>query len=117
MSLLLVGYAFGLPAFLPGLGAFVPPIETIEDLWAGIDPRALPLEIEVIKSWDEGDVHLEMLYFTGRFSKAKNTDFWIPWSAQNSLQKVAGGFAYSWRGDKPQIWNGPVSGLNGDSSV
>ena len=73
MSLLLVGYAFGLPAFSPGLVAFVPPIETIEDLWAGIDPRALPLEIEVIKSWDEGDVHLEMLYFTGEVFEGEKT--------------------------------------------
>lgn len=38
---------------------------TIEQLWAGFDARAVPLEVEVVKAWDEGDVHLETVYFTG----------------------------------------------------
>ncbi len=42
-----------------------PRIETIADLWAGFDPRALPLDVEVVKAWDEGETHLEMVYFTG----------------------------------------------------
>ena len=25
----------------------------------------MPLDVEVVKAWDEGDVHLEMVYFTG----------------------------------------------------
>ena len=41
------------------------PITTIERLWAGFDPRAVPLDVEVVKAWDEGDVHLETVYFTG----------------------------------------------------
>src|SRR5262245_31092825 len=41
------------------------PITTIEGLWAGFDPRALPLDVEVVKAWDEGDVRLETVYFTG----------------------------------------------------
>src|SRR6478752_10892717 len=40
-------------------------ITTIERLWAGFDPRAVPLDVEVVKAWDEGDVHLETVYFTG----------------------------------------------------
>src|SRR5262245_15115478 len=40
-------------------------METIEDLWAGFDPRELPLETEVIKSWEEGDIHLDTVYFNG----------------------------------------------------
>src|SRR3954452_24278899 len=40
-------------------------IATIEQLWAGFDPRAEPLDVEVVKSRDEGDVHLETVYFTG----------------------------------------------------
>ncbi len=48
-------------------------IETIEDLWAGFDPRALPLETEVLKSWDEDDLHFEMFYFTGEEFEGKKT--------------------------------------------
>ena len=35
------------------------------ELWAGYNPRVEPLEIEIAKSWDEGGVHFEQLYFTG----------------------------------------------------
>src|SRR5262245_5191467 len=42
-----------------------PTITTIEALWAGFDPRALPLDVEVVKAWAEGDVRLETVYFTG----------------------------------------------------
>src|SRR3954467_5651868 len=40
-------------------------IATVGQLWAGFDPRAVPLDVEVVKAWDEGDVHLEKVYFTG----------------------------------------------------
>jgi dienelactone hydrolase len=46
---------------------------TIDDLWSGFDPRALPLEVEVIKAWDEGDVHLETIYFTGEVFEGEKT--------------------------------------------
>jgi dienelactone hydrolase len=48
-------------------------IETVEALWAGFDPRRDPLEIEVVKAWDEGDVHLEMVYFTGETFEGEKT--------------------------------------------
>ena len=41
------------------------PIATIDDLWLGFDPRSVPLDVEVLKSWEEDDVHLESFYFTG----------------------------------------------------
>src|SRR4051812_25256025 len=41
------------------------PIATIAQLWSGFDPRAVPLDVEVVRAWDEGDVHLETVYFTG----------------------------------------------------
>src|SRR5437764_14244257 len=41
------------------------PFSTIEGLWAGFDPRAVPLDVEVVKAWDEGKIHLETVYFTG----------------------------------------------------
>src|SRR3954454_124415 len=40
-------------------------IATVGQLWAGFDPRAVPLDVEVVKAWDEGDVHLETVYFIG----------------------------------------------------
>lgn len=42
-----------------------PTIRTSAELWAGYDPRAEPLEIQVAKSWDEGAIHIDQLYFTG----------------------------------------------------
>ncbi len=42
-----------------------PPITNARALWAGFDPRAQPLEIEVAKTWDEGPLRIEQLYFTG----------------------------------------------------
>jgi hypothetical protein len=44
------------------------PFSTAQELWADFDPRRDPLEIEIAKSWDEGAVHLEQLYFTGETS-------------------------------------------------
>jgi dienelactone hydrolase len=48
-------------------------IDSIDKLWDGFDPRALPLEVEVIKAWDEGDVHLETIYFTGEIFEGEKT--------------------------------------------
>src|SRR5678815_4104533 len=48
-------------------------IDSIDKLWDGFDPRALPLEIEIIKAWDEGDVHLESIYFTGEIFEGEKT--------------------------------------------
>ena len=31
---------------------------SIDELWAGFDPHALPFEIETIKAWDEDGIHL-----------------------------------------------------------
>ncbi|MGB9619664.1 MAG: alpha/beta hydrolase family protein, partial [Armatimonadota bacterium] len=39
--------------------------ETMEDVWRGYDPEALPLEIEVVKSWQEDGCWFEKLRFTG----------------------------------------------------
>ncbi len=46
---------------------------TIDDLWAGFDPHALPLEVETIKAWDEDDIHLETIYFTGEVFEGEKT--------------------------------------------
>lgn len=60
-------------AALLGLGAGTrafgdPGITTPEDLWRGYDPEALPLEIETIRSWEEGDLVFQSLRFTGEIA-------------------------------------------------
>lgn len=47
--------------------------QSIDELWAGYDPRALPLEFELVKAWDEGDIHLETIYFTGEIFEGEKT--------------------------------------------
>ena len=49
------------------------PIDTLEALWAGFDPRREPLDIEVLKESDEDGVHLEMVYFTGEVFEGEKT--------------------------------------------
>ena len=48
-------------------------IDSIDKLWEGFDPRALPMEVAVVKAWDEGDVHFEMVYFTGEIFEGEKT--------------------------------------------
>lgn len=46
--------------------------KTFEQLWAGYDPRAEPLEIEVIREWEEDDVVLRIVrYRIGIFKGQK----------------------------------------------
>jgi len=56
--------SFLLFALHPGDGGAAAPINSIAELWAGVDPRRDPLEIEIIKSADEGEIHIDQLYFT-----------------------------------------------------
>ena len=37
--------------------------KNFEEMWAGFDPRAEPLEVETLKQWDEGDVLLQIVRF------------------------------------------------------
>ncbi|HEY2838721.1 MAG TPA: acetylxylan esterase, partial [Pirellulales bacterium] len=50
-----------------------PEINTIDELWAGYDPRAQALEIDVIKQVDEEGLRLETLYFTGEVFEGEKT--------------------------------------------
>lgn len=47
---------------LPPLKGDVAP-QTFEDLWAGYDPRAEPLEIETLKEWEEDGVLLRIVRY------------------------------------------------------
>jgi dienelactone hydrolase len=59
--------ALGVLAISQGLRAEEPPnrFETPEDLWRGFDPEALPLEVEVVRTWRVGDDEFEAVRFTG----------------------------------------------------
>ena len=42
---------------------------TVEELWAGIDPRAEPIEVEVLKEWEQDGIVLKVLrYRIGMFN-------------------------------------------------
>ena len=44
--------------------------QTFEEMWAGFDPRAEPLDVEVLKEWDEDGVALKVLrYRVGIFKE------------------------------------------------
>ena len=56
---------------LPPLHDGVPP-QSFEELWAGFDPRAEPLDIEILKEWEEDGVVLQILrYRIGVFKGRK----------------------------------------------
>ena len=56
---------------LPPLGEHQPP-QTVEAMWAGFDPQAEPLEVEVLKEWEEDGVILKVLrYRVGIFKGQK----------------------------------------------
>jgi dienelactone hydrolase len=40
-------------------------IASVDDLWHGIDPEALPLEVETIRTWEEQGAVYQTLRFTG----------------------------------------------------
>ena len=52
-----------LPSLIPGKVA-----QTVEELWAGYDPRAEPLDVKMVREWDEvyegKQIKVQMLTFT-----------------------------------------------------
>jgi len=72
ISLICGNAAFGEKETLPTLKDDVA-LQTFEDLWAGYDPRAEPLEIEVLKEWEEDGVVLRIVrYRIGIFKGQKS---------------------------------------------
>lgn len=47
---------------LPPLEGDVAP-QSFEELWAGYDPRVEPLEIEILKEWEEDDAVLRIVHY------------------------------------------------------
>lgn len=70
MSIMLLQVAWGQETFCALQDGKVP--RTVEDLWAGYDPRKEPLEIEVLKAWEEEGVVLKVVrYRMGIFKGQK----------------------------------------------
>jgi fermentation-respiration switch protein FrsA (DUF1100 family) len=73
--------ALAIASAFPVFGAdTLPPLvdgkapQTFEEMWAGFDPRAEPLNIEVLKQWEEDGVALKVLrYRIGVFKGQKAT--------------------------------------------
>jgi dienelactone hydrolase len=84
-----------------------PKIETIDELWAGFDPRALPLDVEVVKSWDEGDIHLEMLYFTGEEFAGEKTRIFGYFGRPNKVEGKIPGVLHVHGGGQTAILDWP----------
>jgi cephalosporin-C deacetylase-like acetyl esterase len=106
MSRLATGSFFGLAALLLIMGAAdrdamadeesvaavgSATINSIDALWSGFDPHALPFEIETVKSQDEESLHLETIYFTGEvFEGEKSRVFAYLGRPQQVAGKVPG---------------------------
>jgi hypothetical protein len=75
--------------------------ETFEELWAGLDPRREPLDVEILKKWEEDEVVMQVLrYRVGVFKgqKAVGAAIWgYPSGAKGlpGLLQIHGGGKYA----------------------
>lgn len=106
LATLLIGAFTGNTAFAQ-LKETLPPLtdgkapQTFDELWAGFDPRAEPLDIEVLKSWEEDGVVLMVLrYRVGIFKGQKSmvaAVFGYPKKGENlpGVVQIHGGGQYA----------------------
>src|SRR5687768_3589440 len=71
--------------FGPGLLAAE---KSIDELWADFDPRGEPLEIEIVREWDEGGSHLREFYFTGMTYEGEKVRVYAIYGAPIGAKKV-----------------------------
>lgn len=62
----------------------------IKQTYADFDPRKDPLGIEMIREWDEGDIHIEQLYFTGQIIDGVKTRVYAYRGAPRTGEKLPG---------------------------
>ena len=55
------------PAPAPAVHDHPGEYDTVEQLWAGVDPEAEPLEIQVLDEWTSDSIHYTRLYFTAEY--------------------------------------------------
>lgn len=92
-------FAFGQDTISPRMQDTRP--EGYEEMWAGIDPRLEPLEVEVLEEWEEDDVVMRVLrYRIGIFKGKKSmmaAIFGFPKGAKGlpGLVQIHGGGQYA----------------------
>ena len=78
---------------LPALTGDTAP-QNFEQMWAGFDPRAEPLEVETLQEWEEGEVVLRIVRFRIGVFKGKKATlaaiYGFPKNAKAAGQKVPG---------------------------
>ena len=57
---------------LPGLNNLTPPLD-YDSMWKGFDPRAEPLDVEILQQWEQDDVVLQVLRYRVGIFKGKKS--------------------------------------------
>src|SRR5688572_27156784 len=68
--------------------SFANEITTPAEVWAGFDPRAEPLEVEVLKEWDEHGAHYREFFFTGMTHEGSKVRVYAVYSAPIGAMKL-----------------------------
>jgi dienelactone hydrolase len=87
-GVLLITLALATPRSVAG--GTDPPIASPADLWRGYDPEALPLDVEVVRSWREGGNALEALRFTDEVAGGVKTRVFALQGAPADGKKLPG---------------------------
>ncbi|WP_158560713.1 alpha/beta hydrolase family protein [Paenibacillus contaminans] len=61
-----------------------------EQVWEGYDPRAEPLEIELLKQWTESGISFKEMYFTGKAAGSTKTRIYAVYSAPEGGKLLPG---------------------------
>ena len=75
--------------------------KTIDQLWAGIDPAAHPLDVQAIEQWSADGIDYRRLYFTGEIWEGEPTRIYAIEGVPNGCEEPAGNTAHSrWRANR-----------------
>jgi dienelactone hydrolase len=61
-----------------------------QEVWAGYDPRAEPLEVEVLREWKEHGANWREFYFTGETFEGEKVRVYAMYSAPEGAQNLPG---------------------------
>jgi dienelactone hydrolase len=64
--------------------------QTIDQLWAGIDPTAEPLDVQVVEQWSAEGIDYRRLYFTGEYWEGEPTRIYAIEGAPTGAQNLPG---------------------------
>jgi len=64
--------------------------QTFEELWAGFDPRKEPLDVEVLKEWEQDDVVLKVVRYRVGILKGKKAMMAAVYGYPKGAKKVTG---------------------------